>query len=160
MAARLYEPQGVNVAWFGLLSLEEGFAQGTFIREVRAAPSVTYKPDGMGSAITMIGANFTGQLVLTMDRESRQHTQLMALANLDKVTHSVVGPMSVRDSNSKLLQLYNAARISVEPPYQAGTGPSVALWTFIYKVSVGQQFGGDHNLIQPSTAPPFSGLAP
>ncbi len=95
----------------------------------------------------MFGANFTGRIVLTFDRESREHTILMALANLDQATKSVVGPLFIRDTNQGLNQIYNAARLEGIPNYQAGMGPSVAPWAFLYERSVGQQFGGNNNLV-------------
>ncbi len=148
---RNYASDEVKVAWpptlSSITSLEKGLAQGTFIRETRAAPAVSYKPDGVGGAVTMFGANFTGKLVMTFDRESREHTILMGLANLDQATKSVVGPLFITDKNTGLVQLYNAARIEMIPNYQAGTGPSVAPWTFLYGRAIGQQFGGNNNLV-------------
>jgi hypothetical protein len=144
---RQYASDEVKVAWFGLVRLEDGLARGTYIRESRANPQWQYKADGMGDAIPMYFPNTNGFITLSFDRESRQHIQLTSLANADRATRSIVGPLYVTDKTSGLVQLYNKARLAGRPNYLTGTGPSVVPWVFLYAQSEGQTFGTDNNMV-------------
>jgi len=144
---RNYAASDVMIAWFGLLRLEDGLAQGTFVQESRANPQWIQKPDGMGEVVQMYHPNTHGFLTLNFDRETRQHLQLITLANADIATRSIVGPMFITDKNTNAVQLYNKARISVKPNYLAGSGPSVVPWVFIFSQSIGQVFGANDNVV-------------
>ncbi len=144
---RNYASDAVAIAWLGVVSLADGLARGTFVRETRASPSWVYKPTGLGDSVPMFHPDTSGQLELTMDRESREHVILMTLANADRLSRSIVGPMMIRDTNTGLVQLYNKARIQVIPNYTAGTGPSTVTWVFLFAQAVGQTFGADNNTV-------------
>lgn len=143
---RQYASDQIKVSWF-LLSLEDGLARGTFIRESRNNVSWTYKPDGLGDVIPMFNPTSSGTLTLSIDRESKQHTQLVTLANADLASRSVVAPMMITDKNSGNVALFNKVRIESMPNYLAGSGPSVVPWVFLYAQAVSQTFGFNNNVV-------------
>ncbi len=129
------------------LDLTPGLAQGTFIQERRNVDTWNQKPNGVGGVVHLFNPNKSGELTLLIDGSSRTHQELITLHNADLITRSIVGPLVVRDLNTREVNFFNKARIKTMAPLSKGTTATVYSWIFLYELAVRQSFGFDNNLV-------------
>jgi hypothetical protein len=146
MSTRAYSADGVTAAW-GIISLEEGFAAGTFLREIQAGPNFTHKDNGYGGTVTMFNGRRHGRLIVQMNRESAKYQQILTQANADYVVRALAPPLVVRETSTRTVTIYNGARPEGIPGLTLSTGPSIVAWTFIFTQAIRQSFGFNHNVV-------------
>ncbi len=145
MSTRLYAADQVKVT-FGVLPLNGGFAAGTFLTETRNSPNWNYKYNGYADTVPMVNTNTSGRIVFQLNRESSQHAALVTLANTDLILRAIALPLVVRDSNSRMVTIYNKARPQGVPGLSAGTSASVVPWVFLFSQTFQQPFGFNANV--------------
>lgn len=143
---RQYSSDLVQVSWSGL-DLAPGLAQGTFIQPRRAGVTWVYKPDGMGGVIPMYFPDRSGTLTLLIDAESKQHQQLITLANVDLLTRAIAAPMVITDLNNKEVSIYTRAKIQTHPDIPKAVRASIVPWVFIYEITIQQPFSFNENVV-------------
>lgn len=144
---RQYAADRVKVGWTFSGDLTPGLAAGTFVQEERNAPTWNTKPDGFGGLIRMFNKDRSGQVTLLIDQESREHQVLRTLANTDRLTRALVGPLVVTDLNMKELAFYNQAFILTDPNLLKAVGPSTVAWVFAFSSIAYQAFGANNNVV-------------
>jgi hypothetical protein len=120
------------------LDLTNGLAAGTFIQPARNAPTWTQKPDGMGHVVRMYNRDHSGSLTLLIDMESREHQELVTIANVDLISRAIIGPMVIKDDNTKEVAFYDRAYIATIPDIPKGLTSGVIPWVFNYQRSIQQ----------------------
>lgn len=141
----------IEAAWAPLgrpsIDFKEGLARGTFIMPVRNVKTWTQRPNGVGGVLHLYTADRSGTLTLLIDIESAVHQQLVTLANLDVALRSIVGPLVIRDANTKEVSFYNKARIETEPDTPKGTAAGVVPWRFLFETYLRQSLTTTANVV-------------
>lgn len=144
---RQFSSDFVHMSWIGIPNWEDGFSQGAYIRETRAKPQWRQKANGYGDVVRLFNPDLSGMLTVTFDRESREHLLLTTLANADLGTKSISAPLTIRDTNTGTIYVFNKAQILVNPNYVAGAGPTAVPWNFLFAQAFTQVFGLDANIV-------------
>jgi hypothetical protein len=143
---RQYGADQVQISWFGI-PISEGLAAGTFIQITRNAPTWTQKPNGLGGVVRMFNPDLSGQVTLSMDKESKTHQSLVTVATADYLSRSIIGPMVITDASTREVTVLNSAYISTVPNLQWGTQSTVLGWVFNFQAVLNQSFGFDRNVV-------------
>lgn len=143
---RQYSPDLIKVLWLGL-ELHEGLAAGTFIQPKANVPTWTQKPNGYGGTLQIPTLDTSGKLTMIFDQESKQHSQLQAIANADRIGQAFVAPLIILDPNVREFTTYFKARLETMADPSKGTGAATVPWTWIFESFRTQVFDPDRNVV-------------
>jgi hypothetical protein len=121
----------VSLSWQGI-DLTPGLAAGAPILPQNAGESWTEKPDGLGSVVRFYKPGIRGRLSLLINPAHRVHHDLLILAQTDRVTRAVRGPLILRDRNTAEIITYTAAYLVGEPDDGRGAAVAPVTWVFAY----------------------------
>ncbi len=143
---RNYSIDKVELAWEEL-DFKAGLAAGSTITEARTTPSFTLKVLANGSTVRVYSTDRTGTISIIVSQESKLHQDLRALAQTDRDTRQVVGPMVLKDTSSGEQLTYRNAFIQTVPDEIRGTESSDFTWVFMFEdfektVSIDQNLVG------------------
>jgi len=130
LATRQYSIDRVELAWQGI-SFKEGLAAGTSVTEARNSVGWTQKPRGNGGTVQTYNPDESGVVSIVVDMESQLHQTLLTLASADRANRNIVGPMTLNDTSSGAVTVYESARIQNEPDETRGTESGTVTWVFI-----------------------------
>lgn len=125
-----YAIDKVELAWQGL-DFKEGLAAGSTITEARTSPSWTLKTSAVGEGIRVYNPDRSLTISILVNQESRLHQQLRQLAQQDRDSRTIVGPMVLKDTTSGEQFTYVNAFISTEPDELRATESSDFTWVFL-----------------------------
>lgn len=128
---RQYSSDKIYLTWAGL-DLTPGLAEGGFITIRRNAPSWTNRPDGVGGTIRLYNPDMSGEMDVLINTESAVHQQLLTLAQADRLTRVIQGPMVLKDSNTGESFTLTKAYIQTEPDEIRASSSVDVSWTFSY----------------------------
>lgn len=127
---RQYSIDHVELAWQGL-DLKEGLAAGSSVTEARTAPSWTMKTSAVGEGIRTFNPDRSATISILVNQESKLHQQLRQLAESDRLSRNIVGPMVLKDTTSGEQMTYVNAFITVDPDEIRATESSDFTWVFM-----------------------------
>lgn len=132
----------VEISWFGL-DLDEGLQEGSFVQQGRRAVTFKHKDTGYGRTVRMYNPSTSGTITLLVNSVTKTHQRLILLANTDRITRAVVGPMIIYDTNLDEVSFYNKASIQGMPNNVKATVPAIIPWIFEYETELRQGFDFD-----------------
>jgi len=127
-----YAIDRVEIAWQGV-DFKRGLATGTSFTEARTGPSFTQTMTANGEAIRTYMSDRSGAVTILVDQTSRLHQDLRELAESDRNSRTIVGPMVVKDNNSGEQLTYKNAYIATQPDEVRGTEASIFSWLFNFE---------------------------
>ncbi len=123
-----YDPGLVTVVFKGILL--RGFMDGTFVNAERDEDAFS-KAAGAGGDITRVRSrNRGGSVTVTLKAESPSNDSLSAVARLDELFGSGVGPLMVRDLNNTTIIAAENAWIRKLPASGYAVEASPREWVF------------------------------
>jgi len=129
-----YSADTVEIAWQGL-DFGEGVAVGTFIQQTRAVPRFTKKAKGRGGIVRVYNTDESGSLTIIVDQESQLHQDLINISESERnaATRDKVADLSMTDTSSGYVDIYQNAYISEPADESRGTESGTFTWTFEYE---------------------------
>lgn len=95
----------------------------------------------------MFNPDLSGQVALSLDKESNTHQSLVTIATADFFSRSIIGPMTITDRSTREVTVLNNAYISTVPNLQWGTQSTVLTWVFNFEAVLTQSFGFNRNVV-------------
>lgn len=128
---RNYDSSQVQVI-FLTSNLTDGLSAGAFVTWQDSTKNWNYLPDGLGGGIRSFNSSVPGEIQVTLDVESTEHSLLLFYLQYDRAAKNLVGPFIIFDQSSGEKIVFNNAYITGPPAQSRATESLPAVWTFQY----------------------------
>lgn len=131
MAAAIYDPRFWKITWNKILIT--GFAPGSFIKVMRSTESATKVVGADGQVTFVMNPDRSGEVELTLRRESPVNTRLSAALNAMErgLAATGIGPFYAEQTNSSTTARGVTALIAKQPDLEGATDASPIVWRLL-----------------------------
>ena len=140
-----YSADRVSLSWQGF-DLTPGLAAGSFFVPTGGGDTFTEKPDGLGGVVRFRKpGNDRGTLAVLITGTHEVHQALLLLAEADKLTRAIRGPLVLQDRSSGEIITYSAAYLTTTPDDVRGSTAAAVTWVFAYTAVKRKPLAGVNN---------------